>query len=144
MRYQHRFRVHAPLQVVADFHSRSASMAAITPPPIVVRVHHAPEIQRDGDEMDFTMWIGPLPVRWVAHIENVSPAGFIDRQLRGPFKQWTHSHSFVSIDTHTTDVLDEVSVELRAHPLWGAVGLAMLFAFRAWKTRQILESTARS
>ena len=145
MRYQHRFRVRAPLEAVADFHSRSASMAAITPPPIVVRVHHAPEIQRDGDEMDFTMWMGPLPVRWVAHIENVSSTGFTDRQMRGPFRQWVHRHSFVQVDERTADVLDEVTVELRAHRFWGPVGLGMwltlplLFAYRAWKTKRILE-----
>jgi len=145
MKYQHRFRVRAPLEAVAHFHSRSASMAAITPPPIVVRVHRAPEIQHDGDEMDFTLWMGPLPVRWVAHIENVSPTGFTDHQLRGPFKQWTHRHSFVAIDGRTTDVLDEVTIELRVHPLWGPVGLGMwltlplLFAYRAWRTKRIVE-----
>ena len=32
MRYQHRFRVRAPLAAVADFHSRADSMVAITPP----------------------------------------------------------------------------------------------------------------
>ena len=145
MRYQHRFRVRAPLEAVADFHRLSKSMAAITPPPILVRVHRAPEIQREGDEMDFTLWVGPLPVRWVARIESVSPTGFTDHQRRGPFKRWTHRHSFVAIDGHITDVLDEVMVQLRAHPLWGLVGLGMwlglpaLFAYRAWKTKRILE-----
>ena len=41
MRYEHRFRVKAPLAAVADFHSRAASMPAITPPPIIVRMHRA-------------------------------------------------------------------------------------------------------
>ena len=145
MKYQHRFRVRAPLEAVADFHSRSASLAAITPPPVVVRVHRAPEIQREGDEMDFTVWLGPLPVRWLACIENVSATGFTDLQVRGPFNAWIHRHSFVRVDEQTTDVVDEVTVELRAHPLWGPVGLGMwltlplLFAYRAWKTKRILE-----
>ncbi len=39
MRYEHRFRVRAPLAAVADFHSQAASMPAITPPPMIVRVH---------------------------------------------------------------------------------------------------------
>jgi hypothetical protein len=39
----------------------------------------------------------------------------------------------------------QLEVPLKAHPLWGAVGLAMwvglplLFACRAWKTRRLLE-----
>jgi len=57
--------------------------------------------------------MGPLPIRWVAHIQAVSRTGFTDRQVRGPFKQSTHRHSFVAIDANTTEVVDEVQVELR-------------------------------
>lgn len=145
MKYQHRFRVRAPIGKVADFHSRSASMAAITPPPIIVRIQQSPAVLSEGDEMAFTMWLGPLPVRWVARIEAVSPQGFTDRQLRGPFADWTHRHSFVSVDEQATDVVDEVSWKLKPHIIWGPIGLAMglglpvLFAFRGWKTRRMLE-----
>ena len=75
MKYQHHFTVNAPIQRVADFHSRASSMAAITPPPFVVRMRNTPAVLEEGDRMDFTMWIGPLPVRWVAQIENVPPPG---------------------------------------------------------------------
>jgi len=85
MKFQHRFRVDAPLSEVLEFHSLSSSMGAITPPPIVARIHRAPAVLGEGDEMEFTLWVGPLPVRWLAHIEQVSGEGFTDRQLRGPF-----------------------------------------------------------
>ena len=39
----------------------------------------APQKMGDGDEMDFTMGMGPVPVRRVARFEDVSPAGFQDR-----------------------------------------------------------------
>ena len=144
MKYQHRFRVNAPIERVADFHSRASSMAAITPPPFVVRMRNTPAVLKDGDQMDFTMWIGPLPVRWVAQIENVSPAGFKDRQISGPFAHWVHRHTFTALDAHTTTVTDEIELRLRPHLLWGPVGLGMrlglplLFAYRAWKTRRLL------
>jgi ligand-binding SRPBCC domain-containing protein len=144
MRYQHVFRVEAPLSAVAAFHSRSSSMPAITPPPIVVRVHQAPAVLQDGDEMDFTLWLGPLPVRWRARIEDVTPASFVDRQLDGPMGHWVHQHSFVPVDANTTDVVDEVDLGLRPHLFWGPVGLGMvlglpvLFAYRGWKTRRLL------
>jgi ligand-binding SRPBCC domain-containing protein len=145
MIYQHRFRVGASLAAVAEFHQRSASMAAITPPPIIVRMHATPAALAEGDEMDFTMWLGPLPVRWMAQIEAVSPAGFSDRQLQGPFAEWVHRHAFIAIDERTTDVMDEVTLRLRRNPLWGLVGFGMwlglplLFAYRAWKTKKNLE-----
>ena len=61
MIYQHCFRVQASLAQVAEFHSRSASRPTITPPPMIVRLHHTPAVLADGDEMDFSMWLG-LPI----------------------------------------------------------------------------------
>jgi len=145
MKYRHCFEVNAPLAAVADFHARSASMGAITPPPVVVRMQRAPERLQDRDEMEFTLWLGPLPMNWLACIEEVSPTGFADRQLRGPFRHWTHRHLFLPVDETHTSVVDEVELSLRTHPLWGLFGLGMwlslplLFAYRAWKTRRLIE-----
>jgi ligand-binding SRPBCC domain-containing protein len=146
MKYRHRFEVKAPLAAVAEFHAQSASMGAITPPPVVVRVHRAPVRLDDGDEMEFTMWLGPLPIRWLACIEDVSPTGFSDRQLRGPFRRWLHRHTFVAVDEATTAVVDEIELEFRSHLWWRLVGLGMwlslplLFAYRGWKTRRRIQT----
>lgn len=143
--YHHRFRVQASLARVAEFHSRADSMPNITPPFIRVKIHRAPAVLVNGDKMDFTMWLGPLPVRWLAQIEEVSPAGFSDRLLRGPFTEWIHRHTFIAVDEHTTEILDEITLQIKPHLLWGPVGLGMrlglpvLFAFRAWKTKRMLE-----
>ena len=147
MRYHHRFTVKAPLADVARFHSQSASMGAITPPPILVRVHVAPETLRDGDRMDFTMWLGPMPVRWLAQIEQTTPTSFVDRQISGPFASWVHQHTFEPIDAETTAVIDEVNATLHRNWFWKLVGVGMwiglpiLFAFRGWKTRRMLEQS---
>lgn len=144
MKYRHAFRVHAPPDKVAQFHSCSDSLRAITPPPILVQVHRAPERMGGGDEMDLTMWLGPLPVHWVARVEDPSATGFVDRQATGPFKIWTHRHTFVALDGETTEVIDQVDVQCRVHPLWTLVGLGMwlglpvLFAYRGWKTRKMI------
>jgi len=148
MKYRHTFRVRAPLADVAEFHRRSEGLGAITPPPIILRLHNVPERVKEGDSMDFTMWVGPLPLRWQARIEDMSLNGFTDRQLRGPFEQWMHRHEFVAVDEKTTQVIDEINASLRKHPLWGLVGLGMwlglplLFAYRGWRTRRLLESEA--
>lgn len=148
MKYRHRFRVRAPLARVAEFHSRTASLAVLTPPPMVVRIHRAPTIQREGDEVEFTMWLGPLPIRWTARIESVSETDFTDRQVRGPFRNWLHRHAYAPIDAETTEVIDEVEAELKTHGLWSVMGglmwltLPLLFAYRGWKTRRMLEASA--
>ena len=149
MKYAHRFRVKAPLADVAEFHSRSASMPAITPPPMIVRVHAAPAVLAEGDTMDFTLWAGPIPVRWVARIERASAEGFTDRQIRGPFAAWAHRHTYERVDDQTTDVVDEVEAKLKRHLFWGLagalmwIGMPVLFAFRGRKTRRILEAGNR-
>jgi ligand-binding SRPBCC domain-containing protein len=143
--FTHRFTVRASLSRVAEFHRHASSMAAITPPPIIVRIHHAPDVLTEGSHMDFTMWLGPLPLYWQASIEDVSENGFVDRQLKGPFAAWQHRHTFVALGDQSTEVIDEVQVQLRSHPFWWLVGLGMrlglpfLFAFRAWKTRRLLQ-----
>lgn len=145
MQYNHRFEVKAPLEAVIDFHRQSTSMGAITPPPVIVKIHHAPTELADGDEMDFTMWLGPLPIRWVARIEQL-PDGFIDRQLRGPFTRWEHRHTFERIDNQTTAVIDEVTAALGTGWFWRLIGrgmwlnLPILFAYRSWKTKRLLET----
>src|SRR5512146_2277357 len=108
MNYHHRFQVQAPLARVSDFHSKAASMTAITPSPLSVRLNHAPDVLREGDEMDFILGVGPISINWVARIEGVSPTDFTDRQLRGPFAKWVHRHSFKSLDNQTTEVIDEI------------------------------------
>lgn len=146
MIYRHRFIVHAPLATVTRFHALSTSMAAITPPPVIVRLHAAPEQLTDGAEMDFTLWMLLFPIRWLARIEQVTPDGFTDRQVRGPFASWEHRHSFQPIDKMSTQVHDEVIAALSKHPGWWLVGLGMwlsmpaLFAYRGWKTRRVLEA----
>lgn len=145
MIYRHAFRVRASLSEVTCFHRHPSSMAVITPPPVVVRFQQAPASLGEGDEIRFTLWLGPLPLRWAARIEALSSTGFTDRQVRGPFRLWFHRHTFLPLSEGVTEVRDEVTVALKRHLLWGPVGLLMslslplLFAYRGWKTRRTLE-----
>lgn len=119
-------------------------MAAITPPPIRVELLRVPQSLSGEGEMDFNLWFGPLPIHWSALIEAASDTGFTDRQLKGPFATWEHCHSFVAVDDRTTEVIDQVSLRLKPHLLWGAFGLLFVlglpafFGYRAWKTRRLL------
>lgn len=142
--YRHSFEVKATQHEVAEFHRSAASMGSITPPPIIVRVHSAPQHLAEGDQMDFTLWLGPLPVRWLARIEEVTPISFVDRQLSGPFGSWRHLHTYLADGPSKTLVIDQVQAELSRHWGWKLVGLSMwigmpiLFAYRGWMTRRIL------
>jgi len=144
MHYQHEFTLQATLEDVMDFHAHSSSMAAITPPPIIVRIHEAPAILKNQDRMRFTLWLGPLPLHWMAQIETDSPTSFIDRQVTGPFALWEHRHSFTALEGGRVLVKDDVTARLKRNPVWwlaGAgmwLGMPILFAYRGWKTSKIV------
>lgn len=145
MTFRRAFEVRAPLATVRDFHARAASLLALTPPLMPIRLEQAPAFLQSGDTMTFRVRLGPLPIRWTARIESAGPGGFTDRQLAGPFAEWVHRHTFEPMGPGWTRVEDSIHARLRPHCVWGPVGLMMwiglpwLFAYRRWKTRRILE-----
>jgi ligand-binding SRPBCC domain-containing protein len=145
MQYQTEFIASTPIEKIIEFHRSASSLKAITPPFFFMSGLQSPPILAEGDEMAFTLWMGPIPVRWKARIENVSPQGFDDIQLSGPFHSWVHAHRFEAISEKETRVSDQITYQIRKHLLWGplglimAIGLPILFGYRAWKTKALLE-----
>jgi ligand-binding SRPBCC domain-containing protein len=143
--YKHRFRVQAPLASVAEFHRDTRALKRLTPPPLMIRFNDLQPLA-EGSVADFTMWFGPLPIRWVAvHSDVNSTTGFTDTQAAGPFEYWVHRHSFQALDDNSTEIRDEIQAQPSGHPFWGLVSrfmwlnLPILFAYRAWRTRKALE-----
>lgn len=145
MQFERRFTVSAPIEKVNTFHRSASSLKAITPPFLFMSGIRAADQLSDGDEIGFTLWMGPIPVRWTARIENLNSHGFDDVLIAGPFQNWDHSHRFEPIDENNTRVIDQIEYSFRRHWFWGPVGLLMalglpvLFAYRAWRTQRILE-----
>jgi ligand-binding SRPBCC domain-containing protein len=145
MQFKHRFRVHAPLEEVFEFHRHAAGLKALTPPLAFMRFHQVPDPIQEGDVLSFSMWLGPIPVRWESQFPEFTETGFVDTQGKGPFQSWEHQHSFVAIDQHTTEIVDQIEVMLRPHLWHGFVGLTiwmslpMLFWYRKVQTRKLLE-----
>ena len=144
MKYQHSFKVNAPLSTVADFHKDTRALRHLTPPPMTVNFNNI-EPLAEGSVADFTIQFGPVSVRWVAvHSEVTEQNGFIDTQTKGPFQVWRHHHKFRAIDEQTTEVIDEIEAEYGSaisRFMW--LNLPVLFAYRARQTRKALETKNR-
>lgn len=142
--FERSFVVAAPLEHVAAFHGDSRALARLTPPPIWVQLHSL-EPLAENSRTEFTLWLGPLPVRWVAVHRDVNlRTGFVDAQVSGPFATWEHTHRFEQVDARSTRVTDRIEAKfarrgmnwLVGRLMW--LGLPVLFAFRGWRTRRAL------
>lgn len=143
--YSHRFVVQASIARVAEFHRNTRALKQLTPPPLFVSFNELQPLAEDS-VADFTMWFGPLPIRWVAVHTDVEPeSGFTDTQAAGPFESWVHRHSFKALDGKRTEIRDDIQAVPSRHLFWGLVSrlmwlnLPVLFAYRAWRTRRTLE-----
>ena len=145
MRYHHRFSVRAPIDRVAAFHHDASNLALLTPPPMDVRLHHAPDKPYEGAEMHFELILGPLNVPWRAEFQRVREYEFTDVQRDGPFTSWRHVHRFHALGDAHTEIEDLIEAHLKLHPLWGPFGLMLwagmpiFFRHRVRRTRAALE-----
>lgn len=141
------FQVRAPLAAVADFHRDARALRRLTPPPMWAVMGRV-EPLAEGSLAEFTLWLGPLPIRWRARHHNVDALhGFTDEQERGPMRFWRHTHHFSAVDTDRTRISEHIEYEHHAGPrgwftrlLFSRMGLRFLFAYRAWVTRRSLET----
>ena len=139
------FTVNAPLEAVAAFHADTSALKILNPPFVFVQLHRV-DPMAEGSISEFTLWMGPFPIRWRAIHSDVGPNGFTDTQESGPLASWQHSHHFESIDNDTTQIHEHIEYEyhlgwrgLSSRILFGKLGLLALFSYRKWTTRRVLE-----
>ena len=142
--FRSRFRVDAPLEVVSEFHANPEALKLLTPPGTRVRIHRAEPVA-EGSRVAFTLYLGPVRIRWLARHRDVGPRGFTDVQERGPMARWEHRHRFRPQPDGGTLVEDVVSYRypgglagLLARLLFNPLSLRLLFAWRAYATRRAL------
>lgn len=146
-RYQHSFLVKATKEKVAAFHQNTQVLKHLTPFPITVQFKQVEPVG-EGTRTIFSLWFGPIPVKWEAvHHDFNPPDGFSDTQAEGPFDSWHHRHIFKAMDENHTMVIDDINAVfgkglfagIMSRFIW--VTLPILFAYRTWKTRRSLEKT---
>ena len=70
--FNYTFTVNTPLADVANFYCDTSALKTLSPGP--VQIHPANPIG-EGLISEFTLWLGPIPVRWWAVHSNVSKNG---------------------------------------------------------------------
>jgi ligand-binding SRPBCC domain-containing protein len=98
-------------------------------------------------EIAFTMWFGPLPIRWLArHEPGPTETSFADRMIEGPLAQWRHEHIFEETGDGVA-LVDRVTLEhkpglpgLMTRLMFDGLPLRFLFFYRHMRTRQAVSS----
>lgn len=139
--FDYAFTVNAPVTAVSDLHHDTRILKKLSPPPLFAQIHSF-EPLAEGSRAEFTLWFGPLPVRWTAVHLHVGPQGFTDCQEKGPLKFWEHTHRFTAVDVHTAQICEHIEYEhfsgwrgWFSRLLFSKPGLALLFTARKWLTR---------
>ena len=140
--FEYQFTVDATLEQVRAFHRDTNALRLLTPPPTLVQMHSI-EPLANGSTSKFTLWVGPLPLRWTAVHRDVTENGFTDVQTIGPAKKWEHTHRFTSLSKTKTQVNEYIEYEHRSG-FWGIVtrvlfakpNLYFMFTYRKIQTRQ--------
>lgn len=142
--FDYQFTVRASLAAVRDFHRDTSALKRLTPPPTIVQLHEI-EPLGEGSVSQFTLWVGPLPLRWTAIHQGVSERGFADVQAAGPAKKWEHTHMFTPLSADVTEIQEHVEYEHKSG-FWGVVtrilfarpNLYIMFTYRKCATRWYL------
>ncbi len=140
--------VRAPLDEVFEFFSRARNLEDLTPPFLRFEVITPEPIRMaPGTLIDYRLRLRGVPIRWRTLIEAWEPQRmFVDRQLRGPYRLWHHTHEFEERADGTL-VRDRVRYEIplgvlgtAAHTLFVRHDLERVFEYRREAVVRLLES----
>jgi len=119
-----------------EFFGDAGNLDALTPPWLHFHIVTPPPIKmKAGALIDYRLRVHGLPLRWRTRI-NVwqPPHHFVDEQIRGPYRQWIHEHTFEARDGGTLardHVRYAVPFDLLVHRWLVRPDIERIFQFRS-------------
>ena len=139
-----------PRPEVFDFFADAENLERITPPELAFEISTPTPIDiREGTHIEYRLGLFGIRFGWLTEIVRWEPPyRFVDQQIRGPYRRWHHTHSFVKQagpDGRPGTRMDDVVLwELPLAPFgevaYPAVRLQLerIFRYRRGKIRELL------
>lgn len=101
--------IDATLEDAFDFFCKAENLERLTPDFLQFKiVTPLPVEMREGQIIDYKLKIHGISVKWQSVISEWNPPnGFVDKQIKGPYRLWIHRHTFESLGSRTR-MVDEV------------------------------------
>ena len=107
--------LHVDIETAWDFFSSAKNLALITPPEMDFKILTNLDDKEIYEGMIIDYTVKPLlgiPLRWQTEIVRVNkPFSFTDRQVKGPYKLWEHTHTYIQQENGIL-MIDEVKYQL--------------------------------
>jgi ligand-binding SRPBCC domain-containing protein len=116
----------APSEVFA-FYTDVGNLEPLTPPWLRFRVLTDPSLElKPGALIEYRLTLHAVPIRWTSRIEEWEPGRrFVDRQVRGPYRLWEHTHVFTPVEGGTR-IEDRVRYAIPLGPLGALAHVAFV------------------
>lgn len=146
--YEKSVLINCPVEKVFEFHTDTNNLKKITPENIEVNILKIElPLQLNSEILLKIKQFGFISTEWNIRLTDFKPFSIItDTQIKGPFKNWIHSHCFEERDGKTL-MTDRINYELPfgsigriADKLFAAKMIDKQFEFRHKKTKNILEN----
>lgn len=136
-----------PPEKLFPFFADAGNLEKLTPPWVNFRILTPPPVPMgEGTLIDYRIRVRGVPLRWRTRITAWNPPhGFADEQLKGPYRQWIHEHTFEPRDGGTLAgdrVRYAVPFDFLTHRLMVRPDVEKIFQYRAEVLRRMFGGRA--
>lgn len=101
--------INKPLNEVFEFFSKAENLDQLTPTELKFKIlTPLPIVMKKGALIDYRIQLNGIPFNWRTEITEWEPGvKFADKQIKGPYALWHHTHTFKAIGD-STEMTDRI------------------------------------